>query len=126
MLDNIKEENCIMDTLFLIEVLQVLTASSILFVWVVRYENIITEFQQYQLPVWLRDMVGILKLSFSIMLLAGIYDEKFKYLGSSGLIILMLAALLTHVKVKNPFYKALPSLTLLAFSTIILLSQYIV
>ena len=71
-------------------------------------------------------MVGILKLSFSIMLLAGIYDEKFKYLGSSGLILLMLAALLTHVKVKNPFYKALPSLTLLTFSTIILLSQYIV
>ena len=115
-----------MDTLFLIEVLQVLTASSILFVWVVRYENIIAEFEQYQLPVWLRDLVGILKLSFSIMLLAGIYDEKFKYLGSSGLILLMLAALLTHVKVKNPFYKALPSLTLLAFSTIILLSQYIV
>ena len=115
-----------MDTLFLIEVLQVLTASSILFVWVVRYENIITEFQQYQLPVWLRDMVGILKLSFSIMLLVGIYDEKFKYLGSSGLILLMLAALMTHIKVKNSFYKALPSLTLLVFSTIILLSQNIV
>ena len=115
-----------MDTLFLIEVLQVLTASSILFVWVVRYENIITEFQQYQLPVWLRDLVGILKLSFSIMLLAGIYDEKFKYLGSSGLILLMLAALLTHVKMKNSFYKALPSLTLLVFSTIILMSQFVV
>ena len=115
-----------MDTLFLIEVLQVLTASSILFVWVVRYENIITEFQQYQLPVWLRDMVGILKLSFSIMLLAGIYDEKFKYLGSSGLIILMLAALLTHVKMKNSFYKAMPSLTLLVFSTVILMSQFVV
>ena len=115
-----------MDTLFLIEVLQVLTASSILFVWVVRYDNIITEFQQYQLPVWLRDMVGILKLSFSIMLLAGIYDEKFKYLGSSGLILLMLAALLTHVKMKNSFYKALPSLTLLVFSTIILMSQFVV
>ena len=115
-----------MDTLFLIEVLQVVTASSILFVWVVRYDNIITEFQQYQLPVWLRDMVGILKLSFSIMLLAGIYDEKFKYLGSSGLILLMLAALLTHVKMKNSFYKALPSLTLLVFSTIILMSQFVV
>ena len=115
-----------MDRLFLIEVLQIITASSILFVWVVRYENIITEFQQYQLPEWLRDLVGILKLSFSIMLLAGIYDEKFKYLGSSGLILLMLAALLTHVKMKNSFYKALPSLTLLVFSTIILMSQFFV
>ena len=114
-----------MNILFLIDVLQVLTASSILFVWVVRYKNIISEFQQYQLPVWLRDMVGIFKLSFAIMLLLGIFNEKFKILGSSGLILLMLAALLTHIKVKNPFYKALPSLTLLTFSTLILLSIYI-
>ena len=56
-----------MDTLFLTEVLQVITASSILFVWVVRYDNIITEFQQYQLPVWLRDMVGILILKLFIV-----------------------------------------------------------
>ena len=115
-----------MDMIFLIEVLQIITASSILFVWVVRYDNIISEFQQYQLPVWLRDMVGILKLSFAIMLLVGIFNDNLKLLGSSGLIILMLAALLTHVKVKNPFYKALPSLTLLTFSTIILLSNYLI
>ena len=115
-----------MNIIFLIEVLQIITASSILFVWVVRYDNIISEFQQYQLPVWLRDMVGILKLSFAIMLLVGIFNNNLKLLGSSGLIILMLAALLTHVRVKNPFYKALPSLTLLTFSTIILLSNYLI
>ena len=113
-----------MDTLFLVEILQIITATSILFVWVVRYENIITEFKQYQLPVWLRDMVGILKISFAIMLLAGIYNEKFKLLGSCGLILLMLAALFTHIKIKNSFSKALPSLTLLTFSTLILLSHY--
>ena len=115
-----------MDSLFIVEVMQIITASSILFVWVVRYKNIITEFQQYNLPIWLRDMVGIIKISLAIMLLVGVYNEKFKILGSSGLILLMLAALLTHIKVKNPFYKALPSLTLLTFSTIILLSKYIV
>ena len=46
-----------MEILFMVEILQIITATSILFVWVVRYENIITEFQQYQLPAWLRDMV---------------------------------------------------------------------
>ena len=109
---------------FLIEILQIITASSILFVWVVRYENIKSEFQQYQLPAWLRDLVGILKISFAIMLLVGIYNEKFMILGSLGLILLMLAALFTHIKVKNPFFKALPSLTLLTFSTLILLINY--
>ena len=113
-----------MDILFIVEILQIITATSILFVWVVRYENIITEFQQYQLPEWIRDMVGILKISFAIMLLVGIYNEKFKLLGSCGLILLMLAALFTHIKIKNQFSKALPSLTLLTFSTSILLSHY--
>ena len=69
-----------MEKLFLVEILQIITATSILFVWIVRYENIIKEFQQYQLPVWLRDLVGILKISLAIMLLIGIYDEKFKSL----------------------------------------------
>ena len=67
-----------MDKLFLVEILQIITATSILFVWIVRYENIIKEFQQYQLPVWLRDLVGIIKISFAIMLLVGIYKENFK------------------------------------------------
>ena len=113
-----------MEILFMVEILQIITATSILFVWVVRYENIITEFQQYQLPIWLRDMVGILKISFAIMLLVGIYNENLKLLGSSDLILLMLAALFTHIKIKNPLSKALPALTLLTFSTLILLSQY--
>ena len=65
-----------MDILFFVEILQIITATSILFVWVVRYENIITEFQQYQLPIWLRDMVGILKISFAIMLLVGIMENR--------------------------------------------------
>ncbi len=115
-----------MDKLFLVEILQIITATSILFVWIVRYENIIEEFQQYQLPVWLRDLVGILKISLAIMLLVGIYNENFKILGSLGLIVLMFAALFTHIKVKNPFFKALPSLTLLTFSALILLINYFV
>ena len=111
------------DPLFLVAILQIFTASSIFFVWVVRYENIIEEFEYYKLPTWLRDLVGILKVSFGIMLLMGIYDEKFKIVGAGVLSLLMIAALLTHVKVKNPIYKALPAVTLLSFSVIIILSS---
>ena len=112
------------DPLFLVAILQIFTASSIFFVWVVRYENIIEEFEYYKLPTWLRDLVGILKVSFGIMLLVGIYDEKFKLIGAGGLTLLMIAALLTHVKVKNPIYKAVPAVTLLSFSVIIILSSF--
>ena len=48
--------------------LQTLVAASVFFVWVVRYENIVQEFKQYGLPGWLRDLVGILKMTFVLML----------------------------------------------------------
>ena len=112
------------EPLFLVSILQIITASSVLFVWVVRYENIIEEFEQYKLPPWLRDLVGIFKVSFGIMLLIGVFDEKFKIIGAGGLSLLMIAALLTHVKVKNPIYKAVPAVILLSFSVIILFSSY--
>ena len=109
----------ITDTLFLVIILQIITATSILFVWVVRYKNIIKEFKQYNLPSWLRDVVGISKISFAIMLLIGIFDERFKMIGAGGLSMLMIAALITHLRVKNPIYKALPAITLLSISILL-------
>ena len=40
-------------------------------------------------------------------------------LGASGITILMLAALGTHIKIKNPFYKMLPALCLMVISSLI-------
>ena len=45
-------------------------------------------------------------------------------IGVGGLSLLMIAAFLTHLKVKNPIYKTLPSITLFSFSVIILLSSF--
>lgn len=104
--------------------LQALVAASIFFVWVVRYPNIVVEFQQYKLPDWLRDSLGIVKLTLSLMLLIGIDRGRFAIGGGIGLGLLMVAALATHLRVKNPIVKMLPSLTLLAFSMLIVLINY--
>ena len=97
--------------------LQALVAASIFFVWVVRYANIVQEFKQYGLPDWLRDLVGILKMTFALMLLIGIERGLFAVVGGIGIAMLMGAAVVTHLRVKNPVFKMLPSLTLLLFST---------
>jgi uncharacterized membrane protein YphA (DoxX/SURF4 family) len=104
--------------------MQSLVAASIFFVWVVRYGNIVEEFKQFDLPDWLRDLVGILKLTFSLMLLIGIDRAPFAIIGGIGISILMLGALLTHVRVKNPVFKMLPSLTLLVLSLAIAFINY--
>jgi uncharacterized membrane protein YphA (DoxX/SURF4 family) len=93
--------------------LQSFVAASVFFVWVVRYANIIQEFKQYGYPDWLRDLVGILKMTFALMLLIGIERERFAVIGGIGIALLMAAALATHVRVKNSPLKMLPSLTLL-------------
>ena len=52
----------------LLELLCILVFGSIIFVWGIRYANIKDEFKNFNLPNW-RDLVGIFKLSFGIMLL---------------------------------------------------------
>ena len=105
-------------------VLQALVAASIFFVWVVRYDNIIKEFQHYRLPDWLRDLVGILKLTFALLLLLGIERQPLAIVGSLGIAGLMGCAFVVHLRVKNPVFKMLPSLTLLALSLIIAVINY--
>ena len=94
-----------------IELLTTLIFGSIIFVWGVRYNNIKDEFKQFNLPSWLRDIVGVFKLSFAGMLLSDSMDIV--RIGASGIAVLMVAALVTHIRLKSPAHKMLPSLSLL-------------
>ncbi len=98
----------------LVELAKIFVPVSIFFVWVVRYDNIIREFKQYNLPDWTRDLVGILKMSFSLMIMTS--GGHLVKVGGAGIAALMVAALLMHLKVKNPPQKMLPALTLLVLS----------
>ncbi len=104
--------------------LQVFVAASLFFVWVVRYENIIAEFKKYGLPDWLRDFVGILKITCAILLLVGIERPRAAFLAGLVLALLMLAALITHLRVKNPLFDMLPAMALLLGSLAIAYLNY--
>ena len=102
----------------LIELIKVVSSVAIFFVWVVRYENIRKEFDDYNLPTWLRDLTGILKLSFAWMLHSS--DLNIVVAGSSGITLLMLAAVVTHVRLKSTFRRYIASVTMLLLSITIL------
>lgn len=101
-----------------------LVAASIFFVWVVRYDNIIEEFKQYRLPDWLRDFVGILKLTLALLLLIGIERKPFAVAGGVGIAVLMACAFVTHLRVKNPPSRMVPCLSLLLISLVIAFINY--
>jgi hypothetical protein len=66
----------------------------------------------------LRDLVGILKITSVVMIMSS--DSGLVRLGATVISVLMVAAFITHIKVKNPVAKMLPSLTLLALNLLIL------
>ena len=102
----------------LLELLCILVFGSIIFVWGVRYSNIKDEFKHFNLPNWLRDLVGIFKFAFAIMLLND--NHKIVFIGAIGIAILMFAALFTHIRLKSPFHRMLPSCSLLCACLIII------
>ena len=94
-------------------VLKIVISTTLFFVWVVRYDNIITEFRKdFNYPDWLRDLTGITKLSCAVMLLST--NSELNNLGLKGIIILMALAILTHSRVKSSLRKAIPSVTLMS------------
>ena len=65
-------------------------------------------------------MIGILKISFTVMLQS--LNEQIILLGAFGIVFLMIGAILTHIKVKNPFREMLPAIAMISIGLIILLS----
>ncbi len=110
-----------MDNFFL-ECLKIFVAVSIFYVWVPRYFNIVEEFKQYKYPDQLRDIVGILKLTFAFMLVTK--DGQYVVLASGGLIILMSAAFITHLRVKNNYKLFFPSMSQIIMNSYILYMTY--
>ena len=110
-----------MDNFFL-ECLKIFVAVSIFYVWVPRYFNIVEEFKQYKYPDQLRDIVGILKLTFAFMLVAK--DGQYVLLASGGLIILMSSAFITHIRVKNNYKLFFPSMSQIIMNSYILYMTY--
>ena len=100
--------------------LKVVAGVAIFFVWVVRYDNIKKEFEHYGLPNWIRDVVGILKISFVAII--QFHDPEYVRMGSLGITVLMLGAVYTHIRMKSPFMKYIPSVAMLGISLIILVS----
>lgn len=98
---------------------KILVVASIFFVWVVRYENIVKEFEEYGLPAWLRDLTGILKLTFAVMLLFGQQDSYLPIVGSLGVVALMACAQLVHIRAGTALFRRLPSLALLMLAGLI-------
>ena len=100
---------------------QVVVAVSVLIVWVFRYHNVITEFQQFGYSDVFRNFVGASKIATSTLLLTGICYKELTLYAAVSMAVFMFAAQLSHLRVKNPFLQRLPSLVFLLMSLVVAL-----
>ncbi len=103
---------------------QLIVALSVLYVWVFRFDNIVTEFKQYGLSDLTRTMVGTSKIILSTLLVVGIWFGDLVLVPALLMALLMVAAQYFHFKVKNPWQKHIPSLFLLALCLFIAAASY--
>lgn len=116
-------------------VLQVLVASTLLWVWLVRSQrptdyrggaakSLKEEFAVYGLPSWSLYLIGGLKVGSAVALLAGYWFPSILFPVAVLLSFLMAGAIIMHFKVSDPLKKAAPASTLFVCCIAIALANY--
>jgi len=98
-----------------LSMMQIFVAMSVIYVWVVRYTAVLSDFATFELPDWLRDLTGASKLTGAAMLLTDL-----ERVGAAIIAFFMMAAVLMHFRAKNPLRKIVPSIGLGLLSGLLL------
>jgi len=82
-------------------------------------KTIIEEFQVYGLSRQFCYVIGFLKVSLALILVASIQFENLALIGSLGLTILLIGSIIMHIKVKDEWYKSFPATLFIVINLII-------
>lgn len=112
---------------FLTLIVQLIIALGIMNVWFFRFrkatewrggnaKNMQEEFSNYGLPKWFMLLIGFLKVTFAVLLLIGIWIPVLTQPAALGIAVLMVGAIVMHLKIKDPLKKSLPAFIMLVLS----------
>ncbi len=115
-------------------ILQIVIALGLLNVWILRFNKATSyrggvaktlkeEFLVYDLPGWSCYVIGFLKVTSALFLIAGVWIPQVVLPFSILILFLMLSAVTMHVMIRDPILKSMPALTLLLMSGAIVVIQ---
>lgn len=116
---------------YLVNILQIIVGVGLLNVWLLRFNkstafrggtsaNMLEEFAAYGLPAWFCYLIGFLKVSCALALLAGLLYQELVFPAAAVIALLMAGAISMHLRVKDPATKSLPAASVLIMCLIIL------
>ena len=115
---------------YIIIVLKLIVSLSILNVWLIQQKKptkwrggnaktITEEFEVYGLSKSFCYVIGFLKVSLALILLASIQFEALTLIGSLGLTTLLLGSIIMHFRVKDELYKSFPAFLFIVMNLVI-------
>ena len=119
----------------IVQICQIIVGCGLLNVWLLRFNkptayrgsaaaNMLEEFAAYGLPVWSCYLVGLLKVASAFALLAGLKYPALVLPAAAVVAVLMLGALVMHIKVGDPGKKSLPALSVLVLTLVIIAGHW--
>ena len=120
---------------YIIIALKVIVGLSILNVWLIQYnkptkwrggsaKTIVEEFKVYGFSKQFCYLIGFLKVTLALILLASIHFKALTLIGSIGLAFLLLGSIMMHIKVKDELFKSFPAFLFLVMNLVIALLSY--
>ncbi len=94
-------------------ILQIVVALSVLKVWVIQYNTIKADFKTFNLPDWLRNFIGAIKILLSIALIAGIWVNWLAIYVSISIAGIMIGAICAHYFAGHTFKKSFEAVLVL-------------
>ena len=113
-------------------IVQLIIALGIFNVWLINFSktskyrggnagNMSEEFETYGFKSWFMKLVGFLKLSMAVLLIAGIWYSNLIEYAAFVIGTLMVGAIFAHVKINDPFIKCVPALIMLILCSILII-----
>jgi putative oxidoreductase len=91
---------------------------------VVGMKALVENFRHFGYPQWFRVVTGSLEALGGAGILIGIWMPLLAELASAGLTLVMLGAVFTHVRVRDPLKKVAPAIVLGALACLVVVSYW--
>lgn len=113
--------------------IQIIVALGLLNVWLIRFhkstpyrgakaKTLKEEFEAYGLPTWFTYLVGTLKVSAALLLIAGLWSPFIVPPTALLICVLMLGAIYMHWKIKDPIKKSIPAFAMFSLCVFLYLA----
>ncbi|NND04759.1 MAG: DoxX family protein [Saprospiraceae bacterium] len=78
------------------------------------------EFEAYGLNESIMKLVGAVKIILAVLILASIFYQPAEQIGAIGMAVMMIGAIVMHIRIKDPLQRSFPAFSFLLLSIVML------